>query len=106
MQKDFESIYDSLGKREPLEANPFLFTRLEQKIEEMERSKSSNFLSSSKKILQPAFLSLLLAITLFAGVKIGSMDHLEKTETTEEHTTEYFLNDMNQELLEITLLKE
>lgn len=106
LQKDFESIYDSLGKREPLEANPFLFTRIEQKIEELEQKKSSGYLSLAQRLMQPVFMSFLLAIALFVGIKIGSMNRLEKIQPTQEHTTEYFLNDMNQELIETTLLKE
>jgi len=106
LQKDFESIYNSLGKRRPLEANPFLFTRIEQKIKELEQKKSIGYLSSAQRLLQPVFMTFLLAVALFAGIKIGSMDRLEKIQTKQEHTTEYFLNDMNQELIETTLLKE
>lgn len=106
LQKEVEHTYALLGKKKRLEPNPFLYTRIEQRLDEIIENKTSHRIIWTKWTWQPLYMSLLLVVVLFIGVKIGSIHKPITNQIAEIHTTEYFLNDMNQETLEIALLNE
>jgi hypothetical protein len=99
VNKELEATYALLGKEERLESNPFLFTRIEQQIENRESSGSQ---SSFYRVLQPIFMSVLLLVAVWGGIKIGNSYTLE----AQMSDTEYFMSDMEHESFEIALLNE
>lgn len=108
LYNELESTLNLVEKKKTLEPNPFLYTRIKQKLDNLENEKSQTvFNPVYKKVLQPVFLSFILAIGLFSGVKLGNtfvMDQEEKLSVS--RTTEFYFNDFEQEKLETFLLNE
>lgn len=103
VQQKVNDAYNSFEQRNGLEPNPFLYTRIEQRIEEIENP-SYEKKHISVQVLQPILMSLLIAVALFGGIKIGNLSSSSE-QVYEEYTTEYLLNDMEQEYLVNNLLK-
>ena len=97
-----------VGEKKTIKPNPFLYTRIKQKLNEIENEKKQTVHNPVyKKVLQPAFLSLLLAAGIFTGIKLGSSYEIKQQKNISvSQTTEFYFNDFNQEKLEIVLLKE
>jgi hypothetical protein len=104
-QEQVDAAYDSLGERPQLEPNPFLFSRIEQRLNETGNSTSEGGGITVKRVLQPALLTILIILALIGGIRIGSIGSAN-AQTTEKFSTEYLLNDINQEHIESTLMKE
>jgi hypothetical protein len=104
VQKKVNAAYDSLSKQHRLEPNPFLFTRIERRIEEIENSASAVSFIPAKQVLQPVLMSLIILLALLGGIRIGSIWNTTE-QTNEKYTTEYLLNDIKQEHIEVALLK-
>ncbi|MCD4792421.1 MAG: zf-HC2 domain-containing protein [Bacteroidales bacterium] len=103
-----ETTLNLVGKKKTIKPNPFLYTRIKQKLNEIEiEKKQAVFNPVYKRVLQPVFLSLLLAAGIFTGIKLGSSYEIKQQKNKSvSQTTEFYFNDFNQEKLEIVLLKE
>lgn len=105
---ELETTLNLVGKKKTIKPNPFLYTRIKQKLNEIEiEKKQAVFNPVYKRVLQPVFLSLLLAAGIFTGIKLGSSYEIKQQKNISvSQTTEFYFNDFNQEKLEIVLLKE
>jgi len=93
-------------KPEFMSCQPFLYTRIKQKIEN-KRTESNPI--AFKTILQPAIYLSVLAITIFGGIKLGHY-YLQK-QTGDEYYIEamaksYYLNGLEIEPLERAFISE
>ncbi len=71
-EKKFSELKASLATIETekqIETNPFFYTRLEQRIENLEEAKES---FSYKRVLQPILAGLLILISINVGIYIGN----------------------------------
>ncbi len=93
-----------IGERKTPEPNPFLYTRIKQELERRKsREKFYNF--SLNRVLQPVFLSFLLILGVAGGIKLGSMyETKQNNQNVISQTTEFYLNDFEQEKIEAFLL--
>ncbi len=97
------SIIDK--EKEP-EVNPFLYTRIKQKIDNP-RYRRSIFITSAAKFLRPSVISIILIFGVFAGIKIGSyLNNKFLNNATEIQVETYYLNDFQHEPVETNLLAE
>lgn len=89
-----------------LPSQPFLYTRIKQKIETKRAERAP---LAFKPILQPAIYLSVLAITIFGGIKLGHY-YLQK-QTGDEYYIEamaksYYLDGLEIEPLERTFISE
>lgn len=67
-----KNTYALLDEKEEAAVNPFFFTRLEQKIENIERGNIPFYRTIYFRLLKPALLTLLVLLSIISGVLIGS----------------------------------
>jgi predicted anti-sigma-YlaC factor YlaD len=84
--------------------DPFFYTRVKAKMDKQEESLSVK--PVFVRILQPAALSLLLMAATFAGIKIGSLDWSQKTNSYVTENLEPLINELDSEPLETFLMDE
>lgn len=105
---ELDTTVKLMDKRKRLEPNPFLYTRIKEKLAAREgRESQSGSYPVYKKVLQQVFYSLLLVGGVLSGIKLGSAFEERQADTTHAaKTTEYYFNDLQQENLEVVLLNE
>ena len=104
---ELTSVLEYTKLKEIPEVNPFLYTRIKQKLENYKDDKAEILLSFIHRLqLQPIILSFLLIFGLAGGIKLGNLyDANSSNDNTISQTTEYYLNDLAQEKLEAFLLE-
>jgi len=103
-----ELIYslEIIEKEKRIETNPFLYSRIHNKINNYEKS-TNTFLVFALKILRPVFVILLLLSGIFSGIKLGSSYSSKYAdEDSELQIITYYLNDLQHEPVETILLSE
>ena len=106
LYNELQSTISLTGKRKRLESNPFLFTRIEEKLEAME-NRTPRQVPVYRRVLQPVSLSLMVAAGLYLGILLGNAYNAAENENQlNGFTTEYYLNDFQQEDIEYWLLNE
>lgn len=104
---ELNSTMELLDKRKRLEPNPFLYTRLKERLSDSGENEARIRVPVFSRVLQPLILSLLLAGALFTGIKLGNTVVREQEHAfTYTEETEYYLNDMEHESLEVYLLSD
>lgn len=105
---ELQTTLSLTDKRRGLKPNPFLYTRVKHKLEGMEGvRKKSITVQIFNKIAQPVMVSFLLFIAIFSGIKIGdSYKTNGSSRIVISKTTEFYLDDIQQERLEATLLND
>jgi len=105
---ELEATINLIKKKKNLEPNPFLYTRIKQKLEVIENEKNQPVFSPAFiKVLQPVFLLFLLAISLISGIELGNTFEIkQQEEISMSQTTEFYFNDFHQEKLEVLLLND
>ena len=89
-----------------VEPNPFLATRIKENISKS-RNKKSLFAPSFQKIFQPALFSFLMVVGIFAGVMLGnSFTPTNTGKLSELEIEQSYLNDLQQEQIELVLLND
>jgi len=88
--------------------NPFLFTRIQEEINNLEEPRKVFVLNSNFiKILQPVTLSLLLVLGVVFGISMGnSIQYQTPGQSMVYQSDEFYLNDLQQETIESFLLTE
>ena len=107
----FNEIKETLAVIEgekKIEPTPFLFTRIQQHITNLENQESLTELQPIfKRILQPIALTLLLLAGVYFGISLGNSFKSEKFEKTIVYQTdEFYFNDFQQESIEAFILNE
>lgn len=105
---ELEATLNLIKKKKTLEPNPFLYTRIKQKLKDIESEKKRVIFNPVyKKVLQPVLLSFFLAASLFSGIKLGNIYEIKQQEQLSvSQTTEFYFNDLEQERSEVLLLNE
>ncbi|MFW5645227.1 MAG: zf-HC2 domain-containing protein, partial [Bacteroidota bacterium] len=105
--EEMNSIMELTNEHKRLEPHPFLYTRIREKLAHQGVQESPIILPAFKGILQPLLIILVMAGALFTGVKIGNTVSKESEQPMSYfQETEYYLNDMQQESLEIFLMSD
>ena len=95
-----------IDKEKIIETNPFLYSRILNKINTNEQS-ANTFRVFALKILRPVFVILLVLCGIFSGIKLGSSYSIKYTdEDSELQIITYYLNDLQHESVETILLSE
>ena len=87
--------------------NPFFYTQLKAKMER-EESVPEQFVPGKvwKRVLQPAFFSLLLITGIYAGIKIGAEAHSKSSYNAySEYEIFSYLDEMQSEPIETFLME-
>ncbi|MCK5823549.1 MAG: zf-HC2 domain-containing protein [Bacteroidales bacterium] len=88
-----------------IETNPYLYTRIKQRLEDInERSTNPVFAIQQKKLFQPVLVSFLIALGIFIGVSIGNNYPLQENNIADTPSEQYYINDLQQEHVEYFLL--
>lgn len=105
---EFQNTMNLFDDRITLQPNPFLYTRILQELNILHTVQDNNgFLPVFKRVLLPVMFSLLLIFSVFLGITLGNIYETNQQEKeTSSLTIEYFFNDLEQETVEVSLLKE
>lgn len=105
--EQLNSTMELIDKRKKLEPNPFLYTRIKEKLSDSAENEVLIQVPVFKRILQPIVLSLLMTGALFTGIKIGNIVVSEREQALNYiEKTEYYLNDLEHESLEVYLMSD
>ena len=105
--EELNSTMELIDKRKRLEPNPFLYTRIKEKLSDSGKDEVRLRVPVYKRILQPIMLSLIMAGALFTGIKIGNtMVKKQEQALNSIEETKYYLNDMEHESLEMFLMSD
>lgn len=103
----YEGLNETLNlidKRKRLNENPYLYTRIKQRLESEKALKPKPVF---KRILQPAFLSLLILFSVYFGIQLGLSYQIDSVENElTETSTSYYFNDLEHENIEFLLLND
>lgn len=95
-----------IDKEKTVETNPFLYSRILDKINNYEQS-ANTYRVFAPKILRPVFVILLILFGIFSGIKLGNSYSSRYTdEDSELQIITYYLNDLQHESVETILLSE
>lgn len=105
---ELQNTMNLFDDRITLQPNPFLYTRILQELNILHTVQDNNgFLPVFKRVLLPVMFSLLLIFSVFLGITLGNIYETNQQEKeTSSLTIEYFFNDLEQETVEVSLLKE
>ena len=103
---NLEYSLNVIEKEKELHPNPFLYTRIQERIEAYDKRPNA-FITSASKILRPVFVTALIVFGVFAGIKLGNYFNDKYVGNVSEIQIEtYYLNDLQHESLETSLLSE
>jgi predicted anti-sigma-YlaC factor YlaD len=95
-----------IDKEKELKVNPYIYTRIQERINNYERRPSA-FITSATRILRPVFVSAIIILGIFAGIKLGNyLNDRLINDVTEIQIESYYLNDLQHEPVEASLLYE
>lgn len=98
--------FEIIEKEKKIEPNPFLYSRIHNKINDYERNISTIKVTTAK-ILRPVFVILLILLGVFSGIKLGnSYSSKHSNYDSELQIITYYLNDLQHESVETILLSE
>jgi len=97
------STLDVIDTEKATEVNPFLYTRIKAKLAQTEPTK----IRASYYLLKPIRIAAIIILGIVLGIWVGGLVQPEQTDflaISEE--TEFYLNDMIYEPIELTLLND
>ena len=108
ISSELHTTMNLFDDRITLQPNPFLYTRILQKLNNSKTIQGNySIFPVFKKVLQPVIFSLLLMFSVFLGIKLGNTYQTDQQEkNTSSLTIEYYFNDFEQEAIEVSLLNE
>ncbi len=103
---ELEQTYMLINEKKSIKPNPFLYTRIKQKLNDIEKSQAKK--PKYIQVLQPVFFSFVLIMFFWGSLKLGDTytKIYEQDKNTLTYSTEYYLNDLEQENLELILLND
>ena len=103
--EDLQKTLAVIDEEKMLESNPFLYSRLKVKLNDYgEKSPAQGWLTQLKPALQPIAFSVLLALGIYSGFKIGKPgEQAGRTAIAQQEMIPY-LNEMEVEPLETFLM--
>jgi predicted anti-sigma-YlaC factor YlaD len=107
LYEELQSTLEIAEKRIPLEPNPFLYTRIKEKLEATgQTGEKTAHAPVYRKVLIQVVMSVMLMIGIYAGNRLGNFYENSQQQTLATSSTEYYINDMQQEKLEVLLLND
>ncbi len=112
LYSEISKTYGVLDNYKQLKPNPFFYTRLNEKIKEIDKKESGIlFRPSIIKILQPIAISLVLVLSLVLGIIIGNEFSNESyfsdnsiESDLQVYSDNYYLNEIEEESFENFLI--
>ncbi|MCP5062563.1 MAG: hypothetical protein GY936_08880 [Ignavibacteriae bacterium] len=92
IEQEINKTLSQFEKAEVLQPNPYLFTRIQQRLDEKNRRK--NYFS---RALKPAFFSALLATNMITAIWYLNVEDLSKSSNTDLELIEILSDDFNLE---------
>lgn len=92
IQNEIEKTMGLLNKKESLQPNPYLYTRIQQKLNEKPKKEFSIF-----SILKPAFFTALLALNITTAIWYTNSDSLINSTETDLELVDILKSDLNLE---------
>ncbi len=107
LYNELNTSYKLIGKQEKLAINPFLYTRIRQKLDDIEKAEKLSIQPVYVRILQPVAIVFFLFIGISAGIFLGN-SYNAKTQLSNSNTTtnEIYINELSLEKLEVNLLND
>lgn len=115
LYKEILATINSIDSEKKIETNPFFYTRLMQKIENIKSKKERIILKPAFiRIFQPTLYSVIVFLGISLGIWLGyninneSGKNLPGSQASElqAYANEYYLNDFNLETIETFLLTD
>ena len=95
-----------IEKEKKNEPNPFLYSKIHNKINDYERD-TATIKVTAAKILRPVLVIILILLGVFSGIKLGnSYSSKQSDDDSELQIITYYLNDLQHEPVETLLLSE
>jgi len=97
-----------IDNEKEIELNPFIETRINQKIKELENSQTQGRVVSFRKIIQPAMSVAAVSVGILLGVFFGSFYSTSdsSSNTASYESVEYYMNDLEHETFLSYVLEE
>ena len=92
IEQEINKTLTQFEKAEVLEPNPYLFTRIQQRLDEQNRRK--NYFS---RALKPAFFSALLAVNMITAIWYLNVEDLNNSNNSDLNLVEVLSGDFNLE---------
>ncbi len=112
LYEEIKNTLEIINSKEKNKSYPFFFTRIQQKVGELNSSEiKTGFLPSFTKALKPVTLAILLAFGIFLGINLGNKyktnNYTESNENLiQAYANEYYVNELNEEIIETFLLND
>lgn len=106
LYRQLQSTLEVADHRKQLESNPYLYTRIKAQLESAQKENIVLNTPVYKKILRPVLMTLILIIGLYGGNRLGNFYDASQAQVTTTQSTEYYLDDLQQERLEVILLND
>lgn len=92
IEQEIKKTLSQFEKAEVLQPNPYLFTRVQQRLDEQNKRRN-NF----SRALKPAFFSVLLAVNMLTAVWYLNVEDLNNSNNSELKLIEILSGDFNLE---------
>jgi len=100
------SALEIIEKEKRPQMNSFLYTRIQEKINNYDYN-SNAVITSAAKLLRPVLILIVVVFGIFAGIKLGTyFDSKYVSNVPELQIEAYYLNDLQHESVETALLSE
>ena len=108
LYSNLELTYNLTNEKEFVEPNPFLYTRINQRLVDIKYNENQTILQALyPKLLQTVLFSFVVIIGLLGGIMLGSIDKNQVYEQSlTSPTTEFYFNDLEQEQMEALLIND
>ncbi|MBE9469582.1 MAG: zf-HC2 domain-containing protein [Bacteroidetes bacterium] len=105
LYQELKSSLNVIEKEKNPKTNPYLYTRIKQRLDDINESSSKPIFAIQQiKLFQPALVSFIIGLGIFIGISIGNFYPLENNNIAESQSEQYYINDLQQEHVEYFLL--
>ncbi len=105
LYNEIKSTMSVVENEKNIETNPFLYTRIKQKLDDIDKNTTKPiFAIQKRRLLQPALVTFIIAIGVFIGVSIGNSFPVKNNNIADNQSEQYYINDLQQEPVEYFLL--
>ncbi|MCF6240545.1 MAG: hypothetical protein L3J74_04270 [Bacteroidales bacterium] len=107
LYSELKQTYYIIEENRVLTPNPFLYTRIKQKLnEELKTQYQKNLKPALWQGIKPVLFLALLIFILWGNIELVNLYTNSNSTIISNNSTEFFLNDLEQEVIEKYLLKD
>ncbi len=103
---EIKLTYNIIDNEKDVKINPFLFTRIKQRLENENLSKVSKKYFLYKKALNTVLLSSFIILGIWLGIFMGSINNTDSVNISQTNSEIYYMNDIQQESVEFFLIED